>query len=103
MNKNIDAFSKNIPLRYVYLDNVNSNFVTNIVVQNQPEYFTISFFESFIPPILGNTETKRKELLESLKHIDAKCVSKIIVTPQKMKEFIKVMNKNYKNFEESNK
>ena len=103
MKEKEDKSAKNVPLQFIYPDNVKSNFVTNMIVQNQSDYFTISFFEALIPPILGDTEDKRKEELQSVQRIQAKCVSKIFVTPQKMKDFVKVLNKNFKNYEQKEK
>ncbi len=98
MNKKLNDISKTIPIKFEYPENIESKFVTNIVVQNQQDHFIISFFEANLPPILGDTEEQKKELLDSIDSIPAKCVSKIIVTPQKMKDFIDVLSRNYNKF-----
>jgi len=103
MGKDKKDISKNIPLKFEFSDNIRSNFVTNMIVQNQFDYFTISFFETSVPPILGDTDDQKKEVLESIDYVKARCVSKLIVTPEKMKTFIDVMNKNYSDFIESKK
>lgn len=98
-NKN----GKLVRLNYIYPENLQTNFVSSLVVQHQPEHFTLSFFEVFPPPILGDTPEEKENLLKSIEQLNAKCVSRIIVTPGKMKEILAVMTENLKNYEASKK
>ncbi len=93
-------FQKKIELRHLYPEDLKSYFITNVIVQHQADHFILSFFESFSPPILGETEEEKEAQLEKIKHIDANCVSRLIVTPGKMRELVKVFAENLKNYDE---
>jgi len=90
---------KEVKIERRYPDNLQTHFVSNIVVQHQPDFFTISFFEVWLPPIIGNSTEEKKHILESFDHVEAKCVSRIVVTPEKMREFAKAINENLINYD----
>ncbi|MGE0884361.1 MAG: DUF3467 domain-containing protein [Blastocatellales bacterium] len=92
--------AREIKLQRVFPDNLQSHFVTNMVVQNQPDMFILSFFEVWPPVILGETEEEQQQQIESIGQIEAKCVSRLVVTPQHMKEFLHVMAENLRKYEE---
>lgn len=83
-----------VPIRYHYPDNLTTHFVNNLIIQHEPESFVISFFESFKPPILGNTREERLAKMEAIEYLDAKCVARIVVTPAAMREFVSAMADN---------
>ncbi len=89
--------SKSIKINWVYPPEMSSYFSDNFVVQNQKDHFILSFFEVINPAILGSKE-ERQAQLEGLNDIDAKCISRIIVTPKKLKDIIDVLNENYNNY-----
>lgn len=71
-------------------ENIKSNYATNMVIQYTGEEFVISFFEVKPPIILGSPEEK-KSAQEKIGLIRAECLTRIIVSPNRMKTFIKVM------------
>ncbi len=75
-----------------------SQYATNLVVQHTEHEFVITFFEMRPPPLLGTEQKKRKQL-DAVKEIDATCLARIIVSPNRMGEFIQVMQDNLKTFE----
>ena len=89
---------KKIKIRHLYPDDIDSNFVSNIVVQHQPDHFVVSFFEVFPPPILGDSLEEKRSKFNQMDHVDAKCVSRIIVTPDKMGEIIQILSENYNKY-----
>ncbi len=91
---------KEILLKRIFPENLQSYFVSNVVVQHQEENFTISFFEAWSPPILG-TEDEKKKQIDSIKYVEAKCVVRVVVTPNKMKEFIDVLNNSYNTYKKT--
>jgi len=93
------AFFKTLKLNHVYPEDLKSYYVDNVVVQHKPDRFILSFFEVFEPPILGETEEERKREVESLESIEAKCVARLIVTPNRMQEFIDVLNQNMSKYQ----
>ena len=70
-------------------ENIKSHYATNMVVQYTGEEFVISFFEVKPPIILGSPD-EIKSLREKIESVKAECLSRIIVSPKRMKTFIKV-------------
>lgn len=81
-----------------YPDDLQSHFVQSLVIQHQPDYFVLSFFEVWPPPILGETEAEKHKLLEELDNIEAKCVARLVVTPDRMEEFLRLITENYSKY-----
>ncbi len=98
--------TRQVPLNRIYPENLQTYFVSNMVVQHDPDIFILSFFEAFAPPILGDSPDEIKSFVEKIEKVDAKCVARIVVTPSKMKEFVHVLtdnlNKYIKAFEFNN-
>ena len=90
--------TKTVPLVRKYPDDLKSYFVANIVVQNQPEHFTLDFFEVWQPPIIGS-EAEQEKLINQLTSIEAKCVVRVILTPQRMRDMVRLMTDNLSKFE----
>jgi len=82
----------------IYPENLQSHFVTNVVIQHQPDFFVLSFFEVWPPAILGETEEEKQKALDSLESVEAKCVARLIFPPDKMGEFVAAINENFANF-----
>lgn len=88
-----------IPLKREYPEDLESNFVSNVVVQHQADHFVLSFFEVWPPPILGDTEEELEHILDSIEEIEATCVARLVVTPRRMREFIDVMSDSFGKWE----
>jgi hypothetical protein len=97
---NQEVVAKEIRVERVYPEDLQSHFVSNLVVQHRPEFFILSFFEVWPPAILGETEEEKKQVLDNLDHVEAKCVSRIVLTPGKMQEFVEVMSENLEKWEQ---
>jgi hypothetical protein len=80
----------NLPIEWVIPEHIMSRYATNLVVQQTPHEFILSFFEAHPPVILGSPE-ERKATLERLKSIQVQCVARIIVAKERMPEFVKVL------------
>ncbi len=91
--------SKQIPLERKYPADLQSHFVSNLVVQFLPDHFILSFFEVWPPAIIADTDAEKQHALNSVDHIDANCIARIVLTPARMKEFIQLLNDNYGKFE----
>ena len=100
MTNNEAQAGRAVPLKRKYPEDLESNFVSSIVVQHQSEFFILSFFEVWPPPILGDTEEEKAQALESIEEVEAKCVARLVVTPGKMGEFLKIMNDNWSRFKD---
>ena len=96
-NNKKELLFKQVKIEWKYPDNLQTHFVSNIVVQHQPDFFTLSFFEIWLPPILGDKPEEKKQFIQSIDHVEANCVARIVVTPDKMREFAKAINENLVN------
>jgi hypothetical protein len=94
------TFVKQIPLQREYPTDLQSNFVSNLVIQHQPHAFILSFFEVWPPPIVGETDEEKREQVEQIESVKATCVARLVVTPDKMKDFLDTMQENYEQYEE---
>lgn len=92
---------KSVRVNWIYPDELQSHFVSNMVVQFQPESFILSFFEVWPPAILGETEAEKQRAIAAINSVDAKCVARLVVTPTKIAEFIETMKQNFQNYEKS--
>jgi len=90
---------KALRIKHIFPEGLESHFVSALIVQHQPDNFILSFFEIWPPPILGTSDEEKKEAFKKLDRIDAKCVTRLVVTPTKMREFIALLKENMKNYE----
>lgn len=88
---------KQLPLEWHLPEDLPSHYVNNIVVQQTPHEFIISFFETLPPLILGSPEEQQQQL-EALTSVRAKCVARIIVNPNRMKDFIQALQRTYNGY-----
>lgn len=89
--------SVSIKINYKIPEDIQTHFSDNFVVQHQKDHFILTFYEMIQPPILGSEE-ERLEQLSKIQQLDAKCISRIVVTPQKIEEIIKVLTENLENY-----
>jgi len=50
------------------------------------------------PAIVADTEEERQEIVASIDHIDAKCVARLAVPPDRMIEFLDAIKQNVENY-----
>jgi len=82
-----------------YPDDLQSHIVDNLVVQHQPDRFVLSFFEVWLPAMLAESDEEFQGQVDSLESVEAKCVARLVVTPQRMREFVNAMTKNLENYD----
>ena len=86
-----------IPIEWEFPDGLISRYANNFVVQHSETEFVIQFFE-ILPPILLGTPDRIQTQIEQIKTIRAECVGRIIISTEKMPEFIHVLQENYEKF-----
>lgn len=91
--------AKKVRIERTYPEDLQSHFVSNVVVQHQPDVFILSFFEVWPPTILGDTDKEKQKALEAVDRVEAKCVARLVLTPSKMREFVETMAENLQNYE----
>ncbi len=83
-----------VRLQFEWPEDLMSRYATNFVAQHTLYEFTLSFFEVLAPVLLGSPEENRKQLA-GLENVPAKCVARIILSPNGMLELIGVLQRNY--------
>lgn len=91
--------SKQIPVKWVYPEDIVPRVVQNMTCSYQEGFFLLSFFETWQPEMFGRTPEEKQKVFDSLKEVEAKCVAKIVVTPEKMKDFVRALNESVTNAE----
>ncbi len=86
-----------LPIEWHFSPNVPGRYATNMVVQHTEHEFIISFFEAYPPIVLGAPE-ERKAALEQIESVPAVCVARVIVAPERLAEFIQVLQDNLDNY-----
>jgi len=86
-----------IPIEWRVPEDLKTHYATNLVIQHTNQEFIISFFETKNPIILG-TPDEVKSQYEKIKSVKADCVARIVVTPKRMEDFIKVIQTNLDKF-----
>ena len=79
-----------VPIEWHISEDLDSKYATNLVIQHSEHEFIIDFFETRHPLILGDPDQVREQW-EKLESVRAECVARIIVSPNRMQEFINVM------------
>lgn len=80
--------SKVLRLKYYGAEDVMGVFADQAMVQHTPQTFTLLFFQHQVPPTEDLAE------LQNMDELPARCVARIILTPQLMAEFLSAMQRN---------
>lgn len=88
-------------VKHIIPDGLQTYLVEQVLIQNQPDKFILSFFEVFPPPIFGENDEETLRLLKETEHVEAKCVSRIIMTPAAMNRFHSAINENIQNYQKT--
>lgn len=77
--------------------NTTTRYATNITIQHTENEFFLSFYEIRPPLLLGNQDEISREI-DNIDYVEAECVARIAVCPNKMHTILKAMQENYDNF-----
>lgn len=67
--------------KLVVSDTIRTEHATHLIVQQRGSEFTFFFFEEAVPILMGSLE-EQKAAYEALEHIEAKCVSKVVMSAE---------------------
>ena len=84
-----------IPIRWEYPDDLPTVYAGHIVIRHTRNDFTINFFQIRDP---SGTTAEQPKIIESQKHIAARCVARIAVSPGTMGEILEAMQDNYQKY-----
>jgi|SRR5436305_14472531 len=90
----------NIPIEWYVPETLQSRYANNVLVQSTPYEVTISFFETQLPPLSGTREENQAKL-KQLGHVQAKCVSRIVVTPTLLPRIISALQVGLDTYQEA--
>ncbi len=82
-----------LPIEWYVPESIQSRYATNTVIQTGQREFTISFFETRLPILFGQSQENR-ESLEKMGKVRAECVGRIIVAPDTLQEMIDAFQTN---------
>jgi len=80
---------RKIPVDYQVPDDASPSYANNLVIQHTESEFTIHFFYTRLPILLGDGGNENlRAKIESIEAIRPQFIKSIIVSPKKMQEFI---------------
>jgi hypothetical protein len=82
--------ARNIPIDWQVPDDLRSEYATNVLAQHGEHEIFLLFFQAQ-PPIIVGELAEREEQLEALKGIPARCVAKVIISPDRLEEIIHLL------------
>lgn len=83
---------RNLPMVWKMPDDLSSGYATNMLVQTGEQELFVSFFEMQHPVVLV------PEDINKLESVNLECIAKIIVTPERLANFIEVLQKQLEAF-----
>ncbi len=87
------------PIEFVFPDGLEGKYATHFAIQSSDADFILSFFELYPP--LASTAEERKILRENPNvTVDAKCVARIHVSVQTMREIMDVLQSYWNQYQE---
>lgn len=82
-----------LPIEWNIPDDLVARYATNMVIQRSKDEFYISFFE-VKPPILLGKPNEIVEQAKQLSSVRANCVAQIIISADRMPDFVKAFERN---------
>ena len=88
-----------VPLELYYPENMMSRYANHLIVQHTEHAFVLSFFEVRPPILLGSPEERKEEALQ-IKSVKAECVARVVVSAERMSDFVQVLQDNLRKYQE---
>lgn len=86
-----------LPIEWHVPESIQNRYVHNVIVQPGQHELTIFFFETQIPPFLGEPEEYR-DFLTQRGSIRAECIGKLTVSPELLPDIIKALQTGLDNY-----
>ena len=94
-DKSAFLVGKNMPLRRHVSPDVKTVFANHVVVRGDLNLFQLFFFNAEPPLVVDGDSEDVKKAAEAMTHVDAHCVSRVIIPPQVMPALIKALQTNF--------
>ena len=88
-----------VPAVWVGAEDLPVQFVNQFVGVVHPGEIFLTLGTVVPPAILGNTEEKRKAQAESIQYVQVKPVAQLALTPERLREFVRVLQETVANYE----
>ncbi len=85
-----------LPLRYHDSEGLKTRYANNLIVQHSDSEFVLRFYETLPPVFFGVPDEVE------LTHVDAECVARVVISPDRIPAFIEVLQDNYKKYQAEN-
>lgn len=82
-----------LPLHFVVPHEITPAYANNIAINAGTDEFHIMFFRAEPPLLLGSPD-ERAEALKSIDHVDAVCVSRVVIARSKIRELAEAIMRN---------
>ena len=89
---------RQLPIEWYVPETTITRYANNFVVQHTENEFFISFFE-IVPPVVLGTPEQVQDRLQRIHAVDARCVTRIVLTSERAKELAKILQTNLRNYE----
>lgn len=90
---------KTVRIEHVVPDDIRTAFTNHLVVQRSDKgEFTVSFFEINNPVLLSGAEGV-EECFEKIESVEARCMARVVISGERMPNFIGALIQNYEEFE----
>ena len=83
------------PVAWRYPEGQTGQFANHLWVQYDGHEYHLSFFEIKPPLLTSDTADEKRQELEQMGSVDARCVARIVVSAGRMKDFVQTMKGNY--------
>lgn len=89
-----------LPVIWVGTENLPVHFINQFVGVVQPGEIHLTLGSLAPPAVIGATEEDRRAQLEALQFVQVKPVLRMALTPQRLREFIQVLQTTLQNYEQ---
>jgi hypothetical protein len=86
---------KQVPIEHEYPAEVQPLFAPHVLIQNQQDYFELSFFTQLQPLLLNEGD------IDNVESMTATCVARLVLTPAKFRALIDAAEVNWKNHQKA--
>jgi hypothetical protein len=86
-----------VPISWHIPEDLVPRYANNFVVQHTEQEFIISFFELLPPLMIGPADSVRARL-EEMESMPARCVGRVILTPDRLKELLATLQDNLQKY-----
>jgi hypothetical protein len=93
--------TKQVPVVWVDQTDGRAQWVNQILSTFQPDEFVVTLGQLVPPPITGDTEEERRDALSNISFVPINTVARVVMTRQRIVEFIDVLQRNLAQHDEA--